>query len=791
MSVVLGVFIAVANSISPALHAQTTPPPVYRWTTLAGRASVGAEDGSLTEARFAHPHGLARDALGNLYVADTGNHTIRKITPAGIVSTFAGSTGIAGSADGAGTAARFNRPESVGVDANGNVYVADTGNHTIRLITPAGVVSTLAGQSGTPGYADGPAASARFDSPNGLIVAPDGTIFLENHGRRKIAGGQVTAVQIPETARAADGSSVRVSLGSFAADANGRLYFRGEVSDVHFSVNACIVRLEADGTLTLWWFPREFSTLGWSARTIFNDVFGNLYLTHNYPGIGGTPGFREGWAYQPATNALTQRTVFVGAFGEMDEVRGIAVDAQTGNWFYTRASDSAIVGTNGAAFAGSRAGSFIDGPALNARFVEATSMAVDRNNSIWIADHLKLFPRLEPPDAASLRKLNANGTVSTVINQRGFTDFSKSYLSTTSDTVGRAYLSYYNGPDPEMFRVESDGSFTRLPVSFLDSYQQITAIASTSNGIIYGITNFGKIYRYEASGQWSLIGGGESPPGLGFAKAICADSLDNLYVLDGSAIWQISPAGAVTKLIADVSLKLSVDNESCDPTAIAVDSQQTVYLSYRSKTLSRTDSAGWSRSYAYDVNTLRRITRGGEDSIIGSSEGYNGSKDGLTGVAQFARPSALAVDRDDNLYVIDDEGRTIRKAVFVGRAPALTRQPASTTVSVGASATFIVEAAAGATPSYQWYFNGTLISGATGSSLTISPARSADAGEYSVVVTNDLGSATSNRATLTVNAATLPSPTGPSGGGGGGGGAPSLGVAALLAMLLTLRARRG
>ena len=146
-----------------AMAQPTAPAPVYRWTTLAGRASIGLEDGTAADARFQNPHGLALDLYGNLYIADTGNHTIRKITPAGSVTTLAGTAEQPGSTDGTGAAARFNAPQGVAVDPAGNVYVADTGNHTIRKITPAGSVTTLAGQAGIKGAADGAAANALFD----------------------------------------------------------------------------------------------------------------------------------------------------------------------------------------------------------------------------------------------------------------------------------------------------------------------------------------------------------------------------------------------------------------------------------------------------------------------------------------------------------------------------------------------------------------------------------------------------------------------------------------------------
>jgi hypothetical protein len=128
-------------------------------TTLAGMAGqTGSANGSGSAARFMDPQGVAVDSAGNIYVADAGNDTIRKITPAGVVSTLAGSPGQAGSADGTGSAALFNSPEGVAVDSAGNVYVADTGNDTIRKITPAGWSLRWRGRQVRPAAMTAPAA---------------------------------------------------------------------------------------------------------------------------------------------------------------------------------------------------------------------------------------------------------------------------------------------------------------------------------------------------------------------------------------------------------------------------------------------------------------------------------------------------------------------------------------------------------------------------------------------------------------------------------------------------------
>ncbi|HJW34985.1 MAG TPA: NHL repeat-containing protein [Holophagaceae bacterium] len=150
-------------------------------STLAGIGpQVGATDGPAAKAAFRQPFGLALDAQGNAYVADTDNHLIRKITPQGVVSTLAGhNVGIDGGyEDGPGASASFSLPKDLAVDAKGNVFVADAGNYCIRKITPDGTVSTFAGIPQNPGWADGPGATAQFGLTQGLVLGPDGNLYV-------------------------------------------------------------------------------------------------------------------------------------------------------------------------------------------------------------------------------------------------------------------------------------------------------------------------------------------------------------------------------------------------------------------------------------------------------------------------------------------------------------------------------------------------------------------------------------------------------------------------------------
>jgi serine/threonine-protein kinase len=224
------VFVSDFDNLPPAdFNAILKIAPSGTATTLAGSNVAGSADASGSAASFNLPEGLAVDGVGNVYVADAGNNKIRVITPTGGVTTFAGS-GVLGSANGPGPAASFSFPTGVAVDAGGNVYVADSGNNLIRAITPAGVVTTLAG-SGNAGSANGTGATASFNSPFGVAVGSAGNVYVADSGNNLIrvvaSGGVVTTLAGSGAVGSANGPASAASFrfpSDVTVDAAGNLY---------------------------------------------------------------------------------------------------------------------------------------------------------------------------------------------------------------------------------------------------------------------------------------------------------------------------------------------------------------------------------------------------------------------------------------------------------------------------------------------------------------------------------------------------------------------------------------
>ena len=311
-------------------------------TTLAGGSSTtGFADGVGTSALFSLPYGVAVDANGTAYVADTVNNRIRKITSAGVVTTLAG--GNYGFADGTGTSALFQNPDSVAVDASGIVYVADNGNHRIRKITPAGVVTTLAG-SGSAAFTDGAGTSASFNVPRGVAVDASGLVYVadtNNHRIRKVsATGVVTTLAGSGSGAFADGAGTSASFSNpwgVAVDANGAVY----VGDWG---NNRIRKVTSSGVVT---------TLAGSGSAAFAD------------GAGTRASFRS-------------------PFGVAVDASGAVYVADSNNNRIRKISSQGVVST----LAGSGTSAFADGTGTNASFHIPTGVAVSATSgTVYVADN--------------------------------------------------------------------------------------------------------------------------------------------------------------------------------------------------------------------------------------------------------------------------------------------------------------------------------------------------------------------------------------------------------------------
>jgi hypothetical protein len=377
-----------------------------------------------------------------------------------------------------------------------------------------------------------------------------------------------------------------------------------------------------------------------------------------------------------------------------------------------------------------------DGTGSAARFNLPAGLAVDGSGNIYVADTYN----------HTIRKVTATGTVSTVAGQAGSS-------GSADGSGGNARFNYPSGVS-----VDSTGNLY---------------VADTNNFTIRKITPAGVVSTVAGlAGSSGISDGAGSAARFSSPEGVTVDGSGNLYVADtdNHTIRKITSAGVVTTLAGLAGTSGGGDGSGSVaqfqyPSDLTVDSAGNLYVA---------DT---------DNHTVRKITPAGLVGTVAGLAGSSGSTDGLGSAARLFYPTGVAVDGSGNVYVADTNNHTIRKGIVVA-LPQITTQPQSQAVTAGNNVTFSITATGAPAPTYQWYNTGVMVGGATSATLTLSNVQAINAGSYYVVVTNVAGSATSNQATLTVNAATPP-PS--SGGGGGGGGAPSLWFYGALSLLVALR----
>jgi sugar lactone lactonase YvrE len=755
--------------------------PFSALSTLAGYAGPGNADGSAATARFFNPAAVAMDAAGNLYVADTGNHTIRKFSSSGLVITLAGSPGMSGTNDGAGSSARFNQPQGLAVDAGGNVYVADTGNETIRKITLAGVVSTLSGLAGVGGSGDGPVSIARFSQPQGLAVDSATNIYVAdylNHTIRKItpAGIVSTFAGLAGNYGTSDGTGTNAQFylpADVAADSSGNLY----VADYG---NNTIRKISPAGAVTtlagLALTPGSADATGTNAlfyqpQSIAVDSVGNVYVSDSFnntvrqitpagvvktlAGLAGSFGSADGLNsaarfWQPAGLAVSgaNGALYLADLGN-STIRKITVSA--GNWITTT-------------LAGSPSAASLDGTGSASRFSGPGGIAADSASNLYVADTAN----------NTIRKITASGSVSTLAGSAGQpgsgdgSGINAQFFGPqgmAADPAGNLYVA--DTANHIIRKLTPAGSVSTLAGSpgnpgaadgpgGLAQFNQPQGVAADASSNVYvADTGNHTIRRIAPDGTVSTLAGspGESGDADGPAaiarfnwpSGLAIDRLGNIYVADcvNHAVRQITPAGVVSTLAGLPGVWGNADGANSDarffqPQGIALDPTGNLYV---------LDSGN---------HTLRLLQPSGGGwvvSTVAGLAGLSGSADGGGSVARLYFPAALAAG-PNRLYVADTANNTIRlDSLITSSAPTIVLQPQSRTVNPGDNAPLNVSAVGAAPLSYQWQFNSTAIPGATASAYTRTNIQTADLGLYSVFVSNPQGNALSAGALISFGTA--------------------------------------
>jgi sugar lactone lactonase YvrE len=655
-------------TLSPSPTPTPTPKKVLNVSTKAGISLPGCQDGSVGgRARFDTPVGIAVDNLDNVFVADSLDHRIRKITPKGEVSTLAGN-GNPGFQDGSGSTAQFNSPVGIGVDGLGNIYVADSSNHRIRKISPQGEVSTLAG-SGVAGFQDGPASTAQFNLPQDVAVDEAGNVYVadwNNHRVRKISqGGEVTTLA-GSKAGFADGLGDQARFrnpGALAVDDFGNIYVADSSNRRIRKIdpNGMVTTLAGDGTLGTRDGPAGQARFS-NPRGIELDASGNVYVadssshrirkmtpTGEVSTLAGIDrGFRDG----PTTRAL------------FNYPRGVAVDragtlyvADSYNRRIRRIAQGEAATLAGDGFPGSQ-----DGAGTPAKFKYPTGVAVDSQDNLYVADM----------GSHTIRKITREGIVSMVAGncKPGYQDGTGQEAQfhgprdVAIDDFDNIYVA--DSQNHRIRKISPAGKVTTIAGTgehgFRDGPSSIAqfnhpigiAVDDSQNIYVADLYNH-RIRKISPEGVVTTLIG---PAKLGsitlsqelrYPRGVAIDDIGNVYIADSGnhRIRMMTPEGELMTLagsgLPGFQDGLGNEAEFNLPTGIAVDSTSTIYVA---------DSGN---------HAIRKITHQGDVSTV-AGNGQRGFREGEGREAQFAEPNGIVIDRSGNVYIADSSNHRIRWA---------------------------------------------------------------------------------------------------------------------------------
>lgn len=636
---------------------------------LAGTiGGAGALDGPVASARFMGPAAVASDSSGSFYVADTENHLIRKISTNGMVSTLAGLAGRSGSADGLGAAARFNRPGSLAVDSQGNVYVSDGGNSTIRKIDPIGMVSTIAGVALAPGFADGPSASARIGGGGGVAVDVQNNVYFAdaaNHVLRRLTPAGVVSTIAGSAGQRGwrDGVGAGAAFDSpyaIAVAPDGGLIVGDNGSSTIRRVTAAGVVSTIAGTA----YERgSVDGLGVAAR--FNSVQG---IAVNSAGDAYVTDLVDQTVRKLSTTGAVTTLAGVSrglGFAGVDPIgifrsSGAPTVDTSGNVYVPDTADSVIRKITPDGRVGIFAGSLlirdgVDGVGGVARFDLPTGLATDAEGSVYVADL----------GNAAIRKIQSGARVTTyagALRQVGSADGTpgaarfRSPVSLAFGADGTLYVAEDEGTD--IRRIASTGEVTTLTgfpgsVVAVDAQGNVYA-ASAVERLIRVRNRRGDVSVLTGYGQPGFDEGDTAAAARFWPSGMAVDAAGNLYVSDvgNFTIRRISPDGRSTTIAGTAGEFGAIDGVGssarfASPGAVAINAVGEIFVADRS--FARSDIPGMMTASVIS-NTVRRILPDGAVVTVVGTLGSIGVQSGpLPG--SLSAPMGLAFDRQGMLYV--------------------------------------------------------------------------------------------------------------------------------------------